>query len=60
MTAKGVGIGVLPSRVCKQKMNVFDPSIRPFKDQLALVYRADTPKTKSFDVVVQAIKEAFA
>ena len=59
LTSKGIGIGVLPSRVCKSPMKIYDSSIKPFKDQLALVYRADTPKTKSFQVVLDSIKKAF-
>jgi len=59
LTALGVGVGVLPSRVCKAKMEAFEPSLKPFKDELCLVYRADLPKTKSFEVVIEEIRESF-
>ena len=59
MTNLGLGVGILPSRVCKSSMEVFDKSIKPFKDELCLVYRADLPKTKSFEVVLDEIKKAF-
>jgi len=59
LTSLGVGVGVLPSRVCKGPMEIFEPSLRPFKDRLCLVYRADLPKTKSFEVVIEEIKKSF-
>lgn len=59
MTSMGLGIGVLPGKVCKSPMEDFNSSIKPFKDQLSLVYRMDIPKTQSFEVVVASIKESF-
>ena len=59
LTSLGVGVGVLPSKVCKSNMVVFDKSLKPFKDELCLVYRADLPKTKSFEVVLEEIKKSF-
>lgn len=59
LTSLGVGVGVLPSKVCKSKTEIFEPSLKPFKDELCLVYRADLPKTKSFEVVIEEIKGAF-
>jgi len=59
LTSLGVGVGVLPSRVCKSPMEAFEPSLKPFKDKLCLVYRADLPKTKSFEVVIEEIKNSF-
>lgn len=59
LTSLGAGVGVLPARVCKSKTEVFDASLKPFKDELCLVYRADLPKTKSFEVVLEEIKKSF-
>lgn len=59
LTSLGVGVGVLPSRVCKSPTAVFEPSLKSFKDELCLVYRADLPKTKSFEVVIDEIKGSF-
>lgn len=59
LTSLGVGVGMLPGKVCKSNMEFFDKSIKPFKDQLCLVYRADLPKTKSFEVVLEEIKKSF-
>lgn len=55
----GLGVGILPGKVCKTPMVEFNSQIKPFKDQLCLIYRADLPKTKSFEVVLSAIKAGF-
>ncbi len=55
----GVGVGILPGKVCKAPMENFNDQIKPFKDQLCLIYRADLPKTKSFEVVLAAVKAGF-
>lgn len=59
LTSLGVGVGVLPLKVCKSNTEIFEPSLKPFKDELCLVYRADLPKTKSFEVVIAEIKKSF-
>ncbi len=59
LVSLGVGVGVLPGKICKSEMVDFDKSIKPFKDQLCVVYRADISKTKSFEVVLGAIKSGF-
>lgn len=58
LVSLGVGVGVLPGKVCKAPMVDFNSSIKPFQDKLCLVYRADIPKTKSFEVAVGAIRGA--
>ena len=59
LVSLGVGVGVLPGKVCTTKMEDFDSSIKPFKDQLSLVYRADSPKTQSIEVILESIKNAY-
>jgi DNA-binding transcriptional LysR family regulator len=59
MVSLGLGVGVLPGKVCKNPVVDFNSSIKPFKDKLSLVYRADSSKTQSLEVVLKAIKDSF-
>ncbi len=59
LTSEGVGVGILPLKVCKIDLDIFDKNIKSIKDELCLIYRADLPKTKSFEVTLDEIKKAF-
>lgn len=59
MTELGLGVGVLPGKVSSLKLQEFNSSIKPFKDELCIIYRADASKTKSFEVILEAIKRSF-
>ncbi len=60
LTVRGSGIGLLPSRVALRHKSLglqkLSDTAPVFKDRICLVYRADTPKTKSRDIIAQAIK----
>jgi LysR family transcriptional regulator, cell division regulator len=62
LTAQGVGVGVLPSRVARQKKH---PKLQPlpdsptFSDQVCLVYRADAQKSRSSRAITEAIQTFF-
>ncbi|NQZ18913.1 MAG: LysR family transcriptional regulator [Bdellovibrionales bacterium] len=62
MVAKGVGIGILPTRVAelqpKKTLKAID-SIAFFNDKICLVYRADAQKTKAAKTIIAAISELF-
>jgi DNA-binding transcriptional LysR family regulator len=59
LTSMGLGVGILPGKVCKTELDDYRPSLKPFVDDLCLIYRADNLKTRSCEVVIEAIKNAF-
>lgn len=59
MVSKGVGIGVLPKKVCKSSFEEPYPQIKAYSDELYLVYRADTFKNKAFSTLLTHIKASF-
>ncbi len=59
LTSQGVGVGILPERVCKSELQVFDSKIKSVTDQLCLIYRYDLPGTNSFQAVIESIKTNF-
>lgn len=58
LVSLGLGVGVLPGKVCKSKFVDFDSTIPPFKDELYLIYRSDSAKTRSFEQVKAFIKDS--
>jgi len=63
MVAAGVGIGILPTRVATRdaghRLKPVKGSLPVFKDNICLVYRADTQKNQGSKVFIEAIKSAF-
>lgn len=56
LTSEGIGVGILPGRLCKTNLNVYDKRTKAIQDQLCLVYRLDLPKTSLFEIVTEHIK----
>jgi len=63
MTAAGVGVGILPTRVAtRDSVHGLKPlkgKLPIFKDDICLVYRADAQKNQGSKVLIEAIKNAF-
>jgi len=59
LVSTGIGVGILPKRVCKTNIIETYDKIKPFKDELYLVYRADTFKNQSFLTLLDHIKSSF-
>lgn len=59
LTSEGIGVGILPRRLCKTNLNIYDKKIKAIQDQLCLVYRFDLPKTSSFETIIEHIKSEF-
>ena len=59
MVSNGVGVGILPKRVCKSDYLTPFKGVKPFQDELYLAYRADIYKNKAFDELLEHIKENF-
>lgn len=64
LTFQGAGVGVLPTRVANRHPSfklkpLYGAKGPSFKDRICLVYRADLPKTKSRQIIVQAIRDQF-
>lgn len=57
----GAGVGILPGRVvaesCGTGVGLFDKSLPVFEDQICLVYRPETVKTRAGKEIAQVIKE---
>jgi LysR family transcriptional regulator, cell division regulator len=62
LTASGVGVGMLPTRVAKriasQKLTPLSDRLPKFKDKICLIYRADAQKTKAGHTIIEAIKKS--
>jgi LysR family transcriptional regulator, cell division regulator len=62
LTAAGVGVGILPTRVAtripSQKLKPLDERLPVFRDEICLVYRADSQKTKASQTIIDAIRKS--
>ena len=62
LTASGVGVGILPTRVATgisaHKLKPLDDRLPVFRDKICLVYRADSQKTKGSQTIIEAIKKS--
>lgn len=62
LTASGVGVGILPSRVAAridaQTIKPLNDNLPVFKDKICLVYRSDAQKTKGSQLIINAIKKS--
>ncbi len=62
LTAAGVGVGILPSRVAtrnnSQKLKPLDKHLLVFRDKICLVYRADFQKTTGSQTIIDAIRKS--
>lgn len=60
LTASGIGVGLLPKRVATRieanGLKPLDDLLPVFEDQINLVYRADSQKTKGSQIIIDAIK----
>ncbi len=63
LVAKGAGVGILPTRVATRHrsfgLKELSAKSPTFKDKVCLVYRADMPRSKSREVITEAIRSAF-
>lgn len=55
LTKLGTGVGILPGRVAGSELVKYNSSVKSFKDKICLIYRSDTPKTKTLMTVVDLI-----
>lgn len=63
LVGHGAGIGIIPTRVATRdkalQLVPFHPKAPVFKDRICLAYRADQPRSKSREVITDAIRSAF-
>ena len=61
LVAAGAGVGILPSRVAQthkqDRLQLLSSDAPIFKDTICLIYRADTPRTLSREVITKAISQ---